>query len=489
MTPLRLTALLLALPLAGCPKSAPPPDVRAAPVDAGVSEAERVAPRLDALEAAAAAVVKAQDEALWTHWTTGAPLDLAAATRGHETLFTKQSLATVRRARELRPQDARRLGNLERWLGGELLARGVAAESEAVAALEASVTFTVDGREILWKDLGRLLVTEKSAVKRRALWTAAHAAARRLEAALVRREEKAREVLAALELPAPLDFAAETRELDLDLLARQAEAALASTDDEWRTTLQALSDAEVKLPLAALTRADLPRVLKVPASVDAEFPRARLAERAVQTLGGLGAYGQPGLTLDLSDGTKKNPLPLTVAPALGDVRVSLKPAGGLRAQQAALGELGAALTLRAARSGSFALDRLTNPGRALRTSELLASLPGEDAWLEERGITSRAAVVTTVRAHRLFALRRAAGVVLAKLETHALTDEAEARARYVALMGRALGLQLPPEEGARWRVDTDDFLRSATQLQALELAGRWRAELGDGWWKKGLPLP
>ena len=33
---------------------------------------------------------------------------------------------------------------------------------------------------------------------------------------------------------------------------------------------------------------------------------------------------------------------------------------------------------------------------------------------------------------------------------------------------------------------TDDFLRSATQLEALLSAESWRAKLGEGWWLKPL---
>lgn len=482
MNSLRVSALLLVL--AGCPKSAPPPDRAPPKPDAGTTEAELIASRVDALEKESAQVVRALDEALWQYWTTGAPLDLAAATKGHEALFSKQSLTTLRRARELRPADAQRLGNLERWLGGELLARGVAAESEALANLEASATFTVDGKEQAWRDLNKLLVSEKSAVKRRALWNASHAAALRLDAAILRRDQKMKEVLTALELPAPLEFAAETRELDLDALQKSADQVLTATDPEWKATLRALSDAEVKLPLTALTRGDLPRLLKVPPAVDAEFPRAKVATRAVQTLGTLGVYGQPGLTVDLAEAAKKNPLPLTVAPAPGDVRVSVKPFGGLRDQQAVLGELGAALTLHAAKSGSFALDRLGNPVEALRASELFASLLTEDAWLAANEVNNRPQVIAAVKAQRLFLLRRAAGVVLAKLETQALTEETEARAKFVAIMRRATGLTLAPQEGARWRVETDDFLRSATRLEAMQSAEQWRVQLGEGWWLK-----
>ncbi len=477
----------LVLSFSGCPKSAPPPDVSAPAPDAGTTEAELIAPKIDALEQEVAGLVKRVDEALWQHWTAGAPLDLATAAGGHEQLFSKSSVALLRRARTLRPADAERLDNLTRWLTGELLARGVAAESEALANLEASTTFTVDGKELPFRDLSKLLVSEKSAVKRRAMWTASHAAALRLDAAIARRDVKLEEVLAALELPAPLQFAAATRELDLDALGKQADAVLTTTDAEWKTTLQALADADVKLPLAALTRGDIPRLLKVPAAVDAEFPRGKIAARAVQTLGTLGVYGQGGLTLDLAEAAKKNPLPLTVAPTPGDVRVSVRPLGGLRDQQLVLAELGAALELHRSRTAPFALARLKNPIGPLRSSELFATLLTEDTWLAANEVNQRPAVIAAAKAQRLFALRRAAGVVLARLETEPVTDEAEARAKFVKVMSRAIGLTLAPEEGARWRLETDDFLRSATQLQAMVRAEQWRGQLGEGWWLKPLP--
>lgn len=478
------TSLLVALLLLGCPKSAPPVDVAPPPPDAGPTEAELLAPRVDAIEKEVAQVVAAVDEALWKHWTTGAPLDLPAAMQGHDALFSKQSLLTLRRARELKAADPKRLGNLEHWLAGELLARGVAAESEALANLEASTTFTVDGKELPWRDLNKLLVNEKSAVKRRALWNGAHAAALRLDAAILRRDEKVKEVLASLELPAPLDFAAETRELDLDALRKAADDVLTRTEEEWKTTLQALSDSTVRLPLSALTRAELPRLLKVPATVDAQFPKSKIATRAVQTLGTLGVYGQAGLTLDLAEAAKKNPLPLTVAPNPGDVRVCVKPVGGLRDQEALMGELGAAITLHSAKSGSFALDRLGKSDEALRASELFASLLGEDQWLNANDVNDRPQVIAAVKALRLFQLRRAAGVVLAKLETQTLADDAAARARYVAITSRACAIAMTEAEGARWRVETDDFLRSATRLQALLGSEEWRVKLGEGWWLK-----
>ncbi len=474
--------LVLALLLAGCPKEVPPVDLAAA--DAGHTPADVAGRDVERLEAEVATVVRGVDEALWAHWTTGAPLDLAAATGGHDALFSKATLDRLRHARELRPADGRRIAHLERWLAGELLARGVAAEAEAFANLEATVTFTLNGREVPWRELARLLVSEKSAVRRRALWAASHAAAARLDAALQRVEEKEREVLVGLDFSSTLDFAAEVRELDLDALARDAEALLASTEAEWAEALRALSDEDLRLPTKALTRADLPRLLRVSSSVDADFPMAKVAERLTQTLGALGLHDRAGLTLDLTEAAKKSPLPLTVAPARGGVRLSARPVGGLKDQQALLAELGAAVALHAAKTGAFGTERLGDPAFVQHAGELFALLVSEPAWLEFVGVPveRHAAVLAAARAQRLFGLRRAAGVVLARLETQALEDEAEARGRFVAITARATGLSLAAAEGARRRLETADFLRAASTLKAARAADALRAQLGEKWW-------
>jgi hypothetical protein len=475
--------LVLAPVLAGCPREVPPPNLAAA--DAGPTPAQLAAADVERLEAEVASVVYAVDAALWAHWTAGAPLDLAAVTARHDALFRRETLDTLRRARELVPADARRIAHLERWVAGELLARGVAAEAEAVANLEASLTFSYDGREVPWRDLGRLLANEKSAIRRRALWAASHPAALRLDAALARREAKEREVLASLELPSPLDFAAELREFDLDALAKQAEALLADTDAEWAEALATLSDGTVKLTATVLTRADLPRLLRPAPEVDAAFPRTQASARVTQTLGGLGLADTQSLVVELSDAPQRRPLPLTVTPSAEEVRVSARPAAGLRETQALLAEVGAAVALHAARAGPFATARLGDPAVARHAAELFSMLPAEPDWLEAAGIApaQRTTIEATARAQHLFALRRAAAVVLARLETHALEDEAAARARFVAITARALGISPAAQDGSRWRLETDDFLRAATALKAARAAAAMRSRLGDGWWR------
>jgi len=451
--------------------------------DAGAAEAEALRPKARRIAQEAERLIARSDQVLWSHWTQGAPLDLSAGDAG--TVLTHESLRVVRRARELKADDPRALKHLEQLVVGELLARGVVDESTTLANLEASLTCSVDGKEQRWRELNRVLLNEKSAVKRKAVWASCLPAAQQLDAAMVKRDAKVKEVLASLEVTSALDFASDSRELDLDVLAKVSARLLELTDDHWRATLHELSENDLKLPVESISRADLPRLLKLPAAVDAAFPKGQVGARGVQTLGTLGLYGKPGLTLDLAEAAKKNPLPLTVAPKLNDVRVSFRPLGGLRDQGLLLSELGTALALLSSKTGRFETSRLGDPAIAQVSGALFATLLGEDGWLEDMKVGDRIGVKTAWRAQQLFALRKAAGTVLARLElTDTEADEQAARARFVAIMTRALGVKLTPEDGVRIRLETDDFLRSATLLRSMLLAATLREKLGPGWWRK-----
>ncbi len=450
-------------------------------LDAGNPEVEALRPKLERISAQAEQLIQRSDEALWSHWTQGATLDVSGQDGG--VWLTHDALNLVRRAREINAADPRVARHLEYFIVGDLLARGVAEENTTIANLEASLICTVDTKEQHWRELTRQLVNEKSAVKRKALWAACLVPAEQLDAALGKRDAKVKDVLASLEVTSALDFATESRELDLDALAKVSSRLLEHTDELWRATLKELSDNELKLPLEAITRADLPRLLKVPQNVDAAFPKAQVAARAVQTLGTLGLYGRPGLTLDLAEAAKKNPLPLTVAPRGNDVRVSFRPLGGLKDQALLLSELGTALALLSSKTGHFETSRLGDPAITQLGGALFATLLTEDEWLAEMKVNDRSAVRAAAKAQQLFALRRAAGTVLARLE---LTDmpDAAARARFVAIMTHALGVKMTPEDGVRMRLETDDFLRSATMLRSMLLAATLRERLGPGWWRR-----
>jgi hypothetical protein len=475
--------LVLLLAGLGCTRAVPAADATAVSApDAGTTPRERLEARVDALDDEAGAVLAATDEVLWQHWTQGAPLDLATAAVGHEALFAPATLELLRQA-QAQGAAPRRAALLEQWLLHERLSRALVPDAEGLASLEASATFSSGGREVPWRDLPRLLVSERSAVKRRALWAASLPVAGRLDALIAHREERAQAALAEVGAPPPDALRARTRELDLPALAVTARELLEATDGLWRRTLGELSQAELRLPVEALTRADLPRLLRVPPAVDAAFPGDAIGPRLVDTLAALGLGSRPGLAFDLALAPAKQPLPLTVAPSPARVRVSFKPAGGLRDQRLLLSEAGAGLALSLAATPFASTNRLGDPARVGVLAALFAGLAEEPGWQAARGVpeAQREPAARQARALSLYALRHAAALVLLHAEPPDL-PEAEARARAVKTLALALGVKVAPEEGVRLRVELDDGLRGATELKASLAAAVLRQRLGEGWW-------
>lgn len=468
------------LGLAACPRSDSSVQANLNPADAGVvdPELERLRVQVATLSNDTRDWSRLVDAKLWAHWTAGAPLEWAALNAKRDALLTTEQLAMLRRALERGIDDPSALEHLALFLEAEAASRSAAAEAEAVATLESTLTFPLDGKDVRWSDLNRLLATEKSALKRKALWTASLPAAEKLDAALAARDAQRAAALAPKTL---FTFEAEQRDVDPEAMRQVAEGVLTLTSEAWRLTLERLNQADTKLPIASLTRADLPRLMRVPAEVDLAFGKKDLASRAVATLGALGLYGKIGLTLDLSEAVKKNPLPLTVTPGgPADVRTSFRPLGGLRDQQLLFSELGIALALQHVTAGRFEYERLGDSALAQATGELFATLPGEPEWLEAQGVLepARRIVIDAWQVQRLFQVRRAAAAFLVRLDCVEPND-AQARTRAAAIFTRALGVTHTEADMVRMRLDTDDGLRSATTLRSMLMGEHLRVQLNS----------
>jgi hypothetical protein len=415
------------------------------------------------------------EDKLWAHWTQGAPLDLASA-HSLRTFVDPKRRALVEQARAARADAPRALNHLFFAVERESIAEQLFSENQGLTSLEASLTFPFEGKDVRWNDLHRLLATEKSALKRKALWSASLSAAERLEAAYASRDAKWRSLVAPRTV---VESLAAQNEIDLESMRRIAEGVLTLTSEAWRRSVERQNAQELKLPVGALTRADLPRLMRVAPEFELAFEKKTLPSRAIDLLSGLGLYGQPGLTLDLSEAAKKNPLPLTVAPkGPTDVRLSFRPLGGLRDQQQLFSELGVSLALRHVTERRFEYQRLGDQSLAAATGELFASLTSDSIWLATAGVDASAAVAIAEAAatQRLFALRKAAASFLVRVDCVEPND-AQARERAAAIWTRALLVTHTPADMARMRLDSDDAVRSALVIRAHLLGAALKEQL------------
>ncbi|MCP3098955.1 chromosome segregation protein SMC [Myxococcus sp. K15C18031901] len=480
--------LALACCLGACaPKALPPPPQQAP------SEEQQLTTEVRALASRAEGLLEEQHRLVWVFWTEGRHVDVGGTYAGQEGLFGLDSIRKIDRLRQLTKdaRELRALTALHSHFAGEYLAHALAESNDASANLEASLTFTVDGKELRYRDLERLLANERNATKRRALYAEATPALERLNQTLRRKEERARELVRELGFPSYEAFGSELRQADLGRLSVLAEEILQATQAPYRVVMERLSQRELAMAFKDLTRADIPRLFRSREVEDA-FPKGESLLKAQATLAGMSLKlsDLKNLQVDSRDLPRKSSRPLALAVKVpDDVRFSFKPGTGALHQARVLHEFGHALHLAFTRETRFELARLGNPTVGEAYSALFEDLLEDPVWLEEHaGISGeqRAQFLATSSAHKLYLIRHAAGRLLYQLELHRRPD-VDARALYREVMARTDGIPMTDEDAARYLVDQEDFFQSADSFRAWFLAGQLQAQLkarfGPAWWR------
>jgi hypothetical protein len=485
----RLSHVLLALLLAACAGEPVAPTTPAATSAARNPERDALAPAVAELATKAEALLRAQDELVWRHWTEGVPADLAKTYVGTESWLTPESVAKVSRLRALTTDDRERraLDHLHAYLAGEWMAQQLADVSDAIATLEQSLTFKVAGTDRPYRNLESILATERSALRRRQIYEAATEAVEKVSALMERRGARAAELLPTLNLD-PTAWATELREARPEALEALADTVLTRTQEAWIATVTRLAQRELQLPLDRIGRQDLPRLVRLPATEG--FKRTEVVSRIRSTLGPLqlDPAALKTVTLDAGDSPKKNPRGLVLGVVVPtDVRISLKPVGGARDQRSALHEFGHAVHDAFTEERRFELAKLGNRTNSEVFAALLESLMTEPAWLEQTGLTADAtrAWIQGVSVQELFQVRRAAGKVL--FNARASKPGADLVAVYRSTMDRAFGLPGTAQDEARHTLDQEATLGAADYLRGWLLAAQLRAALvkkfGASWWQ------
>ncbi len=512
--------LLAAMFSVACPKQAPGP---LAPVPT-LSQQKLVA-EVEALAQRAEKLLAEQQELIWKNWIDAAPVEINKTYLGTESLFSLESIRKIEQLRSslleqfqcvshqqgveiycANPASAeqlRALTHLHMHFVGEYLSLLLSEQNGAIANLEASLSFSVKGRDYLYRDLERLLAVEKNTELRHALYAGATQAHKRLAQSIQRRDEKAEGIIRDLGYPSYSAFGQEMRQTDLAQLAVTAEEVLTQTQSRYLDLLETLGQSELRIPRERLQCSDLARIFR--ARADAPLSKAELLSKAQKTLGQLGIpLGEmKNITLDLRELQTKNPLPITLPIAVPrDIRVSLKPGGTIRDAFQLFRELGHALPYSfidnslgrgkqppaGLKETRFELTKLGNRTLNESYSLLIEDLAEDPRWLEEAAGIPRARAIAQVAAssaRRLYQLRRRAGHFLYEMQLHPATAD-QATDAYVRTMSRAYGVAFGPEDAARKMTDQDELYRSADDLRASFLAAQLKAHLvaqfGSPWW-------
>jgi hypothetical protein len=443
----RIVAVVFLLGSAACLTSRSLSDPNTRP-DAGVPEKSAAEKAVDTFDENVEAFYRAREQHVFEAWRDGGIPQLAMLP---EVLMQQE--AQARDAGFAAGLLGARTKILSTFVQAQWVSEQVRPQVAALHELEDSLTFQVDGLEFGWRDTWKLLANERSAMKRKALWNASSKPTKQVAEAFTRVRAANEAALHQLQISSEIQFASEARGFDPEQLAREAVSLLESTDVEWNQVLTRLSKVEMNLPNSALTRADLPRLFRVPAALDAQFKR----DNVMNNLNAL--ILRAPIQILKAEG-RANPLPLLSLSQKNRVILSLKPNGGLLEMQRALALVGEAFALSTAPSKHFSLDVLGRTSTLLAFGRIFESRLQDETYLTSLGIDekSRADIAFFARAHQLLGDRRAAHQFLAKL--HGAS---------ISLPG-VLHLKSLPADDTRFGVDVGDGWRCATTLKSISEA-------------------
>ncbi|HTP26439.1 MAG TPA: hypothetical protein VMK12_12375, partial [Anaeromyxobacteraceae bacterium] len=233
---------------------------------------------------------------LWEAWTHGTTANLEASLASHEELFSRESLAIVRGARERALGDEKRaLGLLSTFLAGEHLARETSASPEHLP----QASFWWGGRVVTARRVPSILAAEPDPGKRAMV---EHAFAEAEHHSAQAQQARWRAIALAAERVGYDSLIALTPELrgeSVDALAALAEDVLDRTDATYRALAEPLARNEMGKGFTEARGRDLPRLFR--ASDDARaHPASRAVEDVEQTLASMGLdLSSRGVLFDL----------------------------------------------------------------------------------------------------------------------------------------------------------------------------------------------
>ena len=440
-------------------------------------------------------MLRAEGDLLWTRWTTGSGPLPASALAEHPRLLQRESIDTVSAAAARSSgSDAVALGLLSQQLATLAVSREAGAEIDALERARSQLAFPAPGetRATLGeRDLDRLLRDEPNAQKRAALAQAEAKVAQTLAPLAIARDAAVDKAIAALGLQSWAAVQERAYGIPLADLARLAESTLDATE---RVGARAVSTASVRnLGITAdrLRRADLPRLART-ALADPQFTPGKAWPTVRDVLALVGAPAPPGLRVDTEPSPSKGarPLALLVDPP-GDVRLSLRPAGGFEEQRPTLHEGARAVGGTMIDVPQWELAQLGDGCAAEAVALLFESLAGHPEWL--RATTQLRGeplddMVHTEATRRLLAARRAAALVLFEIRRREGPSTPEAQAAlYRGLLQRALFVVLSDEDAGRWALEAESFTRSVMPLVAAVLAAQLEQGFGASWWTTPRP--
>jgi hypothetical protein len=442
--------------------------------------------RLDELSADADRFIAELDEETYLHFAgLKDTYELAPIYERHADLTTLETALAVGAS----ANGDRNARELWRFACEGYLGNFVREEAEKVAGLEATLTATVEGEEIPYRNLRPTIMNEPDRARRARLERARneltedhlnplHASA----AGVVHRETERLGARTYTDLYRRFGFR-------LDELAEECRTFLDSTERLWAEVGDAFFRRRIGLGLDEVERWDAARAFRG-ADWDAAFPARSMLPALEVTLADLGVdlRSQRNVELDLEDRPKKTPRAFCVPIEVPDrIVLVMKPTGGPEDWAALFHEAGHTEHF-AHTSRSLAVEekRLGDNAVTEGWAILLEHLVSDPVWLERRLDFPRPReFAADGAAQLLWLLRRYCAKLQYEVELHEADDVTAMRTRYVELLSDAL--KVSPSD-TDYLADVDEGFYASGYLRAWALEAQLRAYLrerfGSAWFAR-----
>jgi hypothetical protein len=519
------TAIALALLLAAC-KSAPQqqPQLNERAALHPRSRYEETEAYVQALREEYLALGRIQAVLRWYTSTQGEASLNQLTYIGHDRLFRKTALdaiAALQQKPGLAANEALALAFLRRSLTGEIVSLATARFDDEYEDAEASAAVSLPWKEkpVAYRDLQNLIAQEPDAQRRQLAFAAMNAVrVAKLNPILERKEEAAQKAARETGFADYVALSEDLRQVKLDALLASGVVYVKATEAIFRATLDRIAREELGIPREKLRVPDLGRLYKAPKL--AQFFDKALELKVLDTfLDGIGldlrTAAGTDVVIDDSLHPKKRPRAfVNPVDAPRDVRLSVKPTGGLDDYETLFHEAGHAVHFASSTVapkelidlgygapteafGEFFRHAFSDPRWLLRYKALLAA-----QGRPQPSGAELSAVLRRLALKEMMYLRRYAFAKIAyELRLHGRPPDqiatatallaapqktTDLRELYRQLFSAAYTFELSEDESQLFRTDVDDTFYAADYSRAFVLAGMMhegvRRRFGEDWY-------